>query len=217
VGDKEDTVPLRWDLHIHSKYSGDSDSSVEEIVRKLKEKGCDGFALTDHCSIAGWKEAQKYARKYGLKFVKGQEVHAIEGHIVALGISREIPMDLPASEAVRLIHKQNGVAIAAHPFDVLRGGVGNAVRKVEFDGIETLNGRCIKGNGKTRKVCEGLDLAPIGSSDAHSVGEIGNVWTESGSEDIVEDIKNKKTKAMGKVNVPALVRKTLERKFFSRL
>ena len=38
----------RWDLHVHSDASPDSNSSPEDIVIKMKEKGISVFAVTDH-------------------------------------------------------------------------------------------------------------------------------------------------------------------------
>jgi predicted metal-dependent phosphoesterase TrpH len=48
---------LRFDLHVHSNYSPDGHSSVEEILKAAKARGLDGVAFTDHDTTAGGRRA----------------------------------------------------------------------------------------------------------------------------------------------------------------
>jgi len=48
------------DLHTHSKYSGDSDFSVKEIIDCAIKKKLKVIAITDHNTISGLKEALEY-------------------------------------------------------------------------------------------------------------------------------------------------------------
>jgi len=44
---------LRCDLHIHTNFSPDGESSVEEIIAKAEEAGLDAIAITDHDTTEG--------------------------------------------------------------------------------------------------------------------------------------------------------------------
>lgn len=47
------------DLHLHSDYSDGSDT-VQELVKNIVTEGLSTFALTDHDTISGCVEIQKY-------------------------------------------------------------------------------------------------------------------------------------------------------------
>ncbi len=69
------------DLHTHSFYS-DGIFSPSEVVRKAKEKGIKNLALTDHNSIEGISEAQKEAKKQGIRIIPGVELRSKEGEVL---------------------------------------------------------------------------------------------------------------------------------------
>ena len=54
------TLLRRCDLHIHSIFS-DSDMRVEDIFKTAKDKNISCIAITDHDTIEGLKEAQRYS------------------------------------------------------------------------------------------------------------------------------------------------------------
>lgn len=64
---------MKADLHMHSIYS-DGTYTVEELVKRAKEKGLTHIALTDHDSVAGISEALKYCKEYGIELIKGIEL-----------------------------------------------------------------------------------------------------------------------------------------------
>lgn len=173
-------MPIKLDLHLHSCHSGEAFGTIKEIVLKIKEKGLDGFALTDHNSIAGNREAALLAKKHGLVFIPACEIKSREGDIIALGIKKEIPKGLSAEETIARIHKQGALAVAAHPFAVFLhpyGGVGKRVHSLKFDAIEVFNARTYGGNGKAMQAANELKLAKTAGSDAHTLEEIGNAYT----------------------------------------
>ena len=61
---------MKYDLHIHSKYSSDGILEVKEIVKAAIKRGLDGIAITDHNTIKGGIEAKKYETD-GLKVIVG--------------------------------------------------------------------------------------------------------------------------------------------------
>jgi predicted metal-dependent phosphoesterase TrpH len=44
---------LACDLHVHSSYSRDGESSVEEILLRAEKAGLDVIAITDHDTVEG--------------------------------------------------------------------------------------------------------------------------------------------------------------------
>ncbi len=196
---------LKLDLHLHSVYSGEAFNTIEEIVLKVKEKGLDGFALTDHNSIAGNKEAALLAKKHGVLFIPACEIKSKDGDIIALGIKEEIPKGLSCEETIARIHKQGALAVAAHPFAVFlhpKGGVGEKVFSCKFDAIEAFNARTYIGNEKSLYAAEKLNLPKTAGSDAHTIEEIGNAYTivncRKDIKSALKEIKAGRTKIYGK-------------------
>ena len=54
---------MKYDLHVHSRYSYDGILSPEEIVKIAIKKGLNGIAITDHNTIRGSQEAKNYETK----------------------------------------------------------------------------------------------------------------------------------------------------------
>ena len=193
---------MKFDLHVHSTYSGDAIMSVEDIVGRVVELGFDGFALTDHNTTSGNKETARLAEKRGLVFVPGIEVSTQEGHLLGLGVKSIIKAWVPAEEAVAKIHEQGGLAIAAHPYDFTRHGMGEVLRKLPIDGIEVINGKTFIGNGRAKRVAVELGLHVTAGSDGHTKAGMGSAWTEC-SKDVLGDIKKGKTTAHGGTSLAA--------------
>jgi predicted metal-dependent phosphoesterase TrpH len=169
---------MKCDLHIHSFYSfNDGVNSPEDIIKQAIKVGLDSIAITDHDTMNGFFKARNYAKKLDFDLVPGMEISSREGHILGLFIEEEIPKNISAKETIEMIHRQGGLAIAAHPYDLLRKGIGDLVKKLKFDAIEVMNGRNYLANGKARKVAEELNIAVTGGSDAHIIDEIGNCYT----------------------------------------
>jgi hypothetical protein len=188
------------DLHVHTSHSIDGSCSVEEVVAAAKAKGLDGVAITDHNSIAGHPEVEKFS-KGGFLVIPGVEVTSADGHIVGLGVSKLIPRDLSANETVERIREQGGIAIAAHPFALWRRP--GLVRKAKFDAIEVLNSRAfLLSNPLARRFAEQNKIPMVAGSDAHHRDEIGLAYTtvdcEPKIESILEHIKTGRSSASGR-------------------
>ncbi len=79
------------DFHTHSTCS-DGTLTPTELVRHAKNSGLSAFALTDHDSVDGIKEAKTEAEKIGIEFIAGIEFSAAENtetHIIGLFIDPE--------------------------------------------------------------------------------------------------------------------------------
>lgn len=79
------------DFHTHSTCS-DGTLTPKELVNHAKKSGLSAFALTDHDSVDGIKEAKEEAERIGIEFIPGIEFSAAENtetHIIGLFINPE--------------------------------------------------------------------------------------------------------------------------------
>lgn len=161
------------DIHTHSYYS-DGLNSPKTMAKQAKKVGLGGFALVDHDTVLGLKEAKQAADELGLVLVPGLEVSCLEGHVVALGVEEVIEKG-PAVEVIEKIKDLGGISIAVHPYDIFRKGVGSLIEKLHFDYIETFNSRTVLTflNRKAEKVADKLNLKKVCGSDAHWFTEVG--------------------------------------------
>jgi predicted metal-dependent phosphoesterase TrpH len=164
-----------YEIHCHSNRS-DGSSTPGEIVEYARSF-LDGIAITDHDEIKGSLEALKYASP-DFEVIPGLEVSSREGHILALYVDEIIPKGLAAKETVHRIHARGGLAVAAHPYDSFRRGVGDLIAKLDFDAVEVVNGHTLKSTKDPHKVCEEIGMPMVGGSDAHLLREIGSVKNE---------------------------------------
>lgn len=104
----------RGDLHIHTTCS-DGFNTYDEMVRMALVWGYRFIAITDHHMCTDVRIACRNEDR--LHCFYGMEVGSVN-KIEILGIGMTVPIDygLPPSEVVDLIHKQGGIAIAAHPW-----------------------------------------------------------------------------------------------------
>ncbi|MBN2042731.1 MAG: PHP domain-containing protein [Candidatus Aenigmarchaeota archaeon] len=181
---------MKFELHCHSFHSRGSKikweclSSPKDVIRTARWKGLDAIALTDHRTTKGWKEAEMEAKKEGIIFIPGQEVHTREGHLLALGIKRQITNGRPLKETVDEIHAQDGVAVASHPFDIRDEGVGEGIRYA--DAVEVFNSLNLDrlSNKLAWKKAKRLGKPMVAGSDAHSMGMIGTSVNHAKAKDL---------------------------------
>ena len=172
------------DVHTHTMYSGfsrysfltypDSVTTPKKSVRVAEKKGLDILCITDHNSIKGAIEAKKYNSDL---VVIGEEIYSKNGEIIGLFLNEEIKPGLSAEETIELIHEQDGIAFAPHPFSVYCSCLGKKLHGLKLDGIEVFNSLHRDGysNAIALENCNGY--ASLGGSDAHSSSMIGNGYT----------------------------------------
>ena len=196
----------RMDSHIHSEYSPDSKSKLEDIFRVAKRRDLDIIAISDHNTVEGSQVAQKMTQDDDLFVMPSIEISSLEGHILGFGCNENIKRDLPAAETIDLIHDQAALAIIPHPYCFYRHGLFCKAdyEDLKIDAIETKNARFIVGycNGKAKKLSEKEKLPGLGASDAHYYKFVGDCYStidcEKDIDSILKAIKKGKTEALGK-------------------
>lgn len=174
------TAALRLDLHVHSSHSPDSRLPLSAAVDRLGPAGLNGFALTDHNTVAGHAELARLARenpRYWL--IPGVEVSAREGHVVVLGVAEAPPRGLPLAELLDWVRPRNGLAILAHPFRWVHGAGRRAAETAAVAGVEGRNGRTSElANVKAELIGARRGILLTGGSDAHEPSTVGRAFTE---------------------------------------
>ena len=66
--------PKYGNLHFHTEHS-DNMRSVETVVKRAKEEGYRGLAITDHDTITGWREFRELCEQEGLEYILGAEFY----------------------------------------------------------------------------------------------------------------------------------------------
>jgi len=119
------------DLHSHSTAS-DGTLAPAEVVRRAKEAGVVGLALTDHDTIAGLAEAAAEAGRLGVTFVPGIEISAVSpvevGTLHILGYCID-PQNAVLTEMARQLIEAR--ALDYIQFDTNRVGGLTAARKIQ--------------------------------------------------------------------------------------
>ncbi len=183
---------LRVDLHLHSHFSHDGRSSLQQLITRADECALDRIALTDHNVVDGALELQRIAPSLA---IVGEEAKTMEGEVIGLFITRRVPPFLSPEKAMDLIHEMGGLTYIPHPLDPHRSHF-SPHRIVELanriDIIEIHNPWCsAAANRDAARLAEELAKPTATGSDAHSSEELGRSWMEMEDYSSVEDFLEK--------------------------
>lgn len=189
-------MPLNFDLHTHSFFSGDGVSSPEELITAARVKGLHGFAITDHntCEAVSYLLEKGLMRKDGnpvdnFLIIPGVEVTTADGHLLCIGTTLPEPMLLkgrPAHEICERIHEHGGLAIPPHPYDLFRAGIRfSTLETLPIDAIEVFNAATTlrRYNRYAFKYAQLRGLPMTAASDAHHAAAVGTAYTILNTED----------------------------------
>ncbi|MDD1719157.1 MAG: PHP domain-containing protein [Methanoregulaceae archaeon] len=193
------------DLHVHTSFSRDGESSVAEVLARAEEVGIDVVAITDHDTVDGAKEA--LGRKSKVVIIPGLEISTRQGHLIALGITETIPAGMDVLDTIALARSKGAVLILPHPFHMWRHGVARRYRDalLEVDAIEVFNSRYIVGsaNRKAARAARRIGKPCVGGSDAHNARYLGFGRTlidaEPDAGSVLAAIRAGRTAAVGKM------------------
>jgi hypothetical protein len=113
VGDYE---VLAADFHVHVHPLSWAALTPWDSVLEARRQGLDTIALTGHNHVWTAKVGRWFSRRIGGPTVLvSEEIHTPRYHMIAVGVDSTISWRLTAAAAIREVHRQGGVAIAAHP------------------------------------------------------------------------------------------------------
>jgi predicted metal-dependent phosphoesterase TrpH len=171
---------IRMDLHVHSRLSPDSTLTLLDIVNQLGLVGLQGFALTDHNTVAGHAALRDLGREYPkLRFIPGIEVSTEEGHLLVYGTSEPPPIYHPLAETLDWVRDRDGVAVLAHPLRWSHGVGARVAERAAVAAFEGVNGHTSTlANARAELIASRRGLGTTGGSDAHEIRDIGRAYTE---------------------------------------
>ncbi len=193
------------DSHIHSEYSPDSSSKIDDILKVAAKRNIDIIAISDHNTVDGTSEVLKKTRNTDILAIPSIEISSSHGHILGFGCEENIPRDLSPEDTIDRIHDLGGLAIIPHPYCFYRHGLlHNYKEKLNIDAIETRNARFIVGycNNKAKNLSIKENLPALGASDAHYYKFVGDCYSlidcEKDVDNVLKSISKGKTEAKGK-------------------
>lgn len=158
------SCPRSYNFHLHTTAS-DGKLTPIELIQQTLAIGLRGLAITDHHSVAGFRQAESYLtsvdldsfeQKYLPQLWTGTEITSklmeVEVHILGYGFNPEHPAIKPylqgerplgkaaqATEVIQSIHQAGGLAVLAHPERYRRSATKliPAAAELNIDGVET--------------------------------------------------------------------------------
>lgn len=209
---------------MHTSFSKCSNMTPKDLVKKAISENLDVIGIVDHNSIKGGLAAKRIAGKR-IMVIPGEEISAKEGEIIVFFSDGKYRGS--AVEICERANEENAFVFAPHPFDFLRHSLGNNIYEIKshVDAVEVFNSRCMlpSANKKAVIFARKNSIPEIAGSDAHFLGEIGNVFCRMDCEksigSILEGIKKGKIEITGKKSRIAMHAKThfvkFNRKFSS--
>jgi len=187
---------LKADLHIHTEYSSDCNTPLEKIINRCLEIGINCIAIADHGTAEGALKMQGLAP---FKVIVAEEILTPHGEIMGMFLKETIPSGLSVEQTISQIKAQGGLVSIPHPFDMLRGfRLGDRELEAlvdQIDAVEVFNARepFRKPSAKAQTFAQKYDIPGTVGSDAHTIGEIGNAYTEmpefNGRDDFLQALR----------------------------
>lgn len=178
-------MSYKADLHIHSRYS-DGKASPKEIVDYAVANGLSIISVTDHDTFQGSMVASRFSSSSNnIVVIMGVEVRTIDGDVL-LYCREAIDFPRALDALIDKARDNNCLVVPAHPFDVMRLGIGDRV--FEYNGwsaIEVWNAGAPTGaNKKAANAARMLNLPGIANSDAHILEHVGVAYTLVDAKDL---------------------------------
>jgi len=170
---------LSVDLHVHTVYSKDSLTSLDQMVASVERADLSAVAITDHNQIDG---ALRLRDRAPFPVIIGEEIKTSEGEITGLFLRERIPPRLSPEETIAAIRAQGGIVYLPHPVDAVRTStiLPAALERViqQVDAVEVINARVMSAsrNTEARRLAERYGLAQGAGSDAHTPAEVGTAY-----------------------------------------
>lgn len=214
------------DMHFHSKFSFDSSTPVDAIVKRAQELGVH-VALTDHNAIGGVLAADKIAPgviKPGIEictsegkdlipyFYSVAELEDFYNHFLKAKLKKKTSLQSNASgvsmeELLDELRKRNCVISLPHPFAVpprrsykFFGNENRSLLK-HIHAFEVINQTMLhKQNLAAVGWAMQFDKSMVGGSDGHNANPLGSCFTFTRAqswEEFLDEVKKKNIAVIG--------------------
>jgi hypothetical protein len=178
------------DLHVHSRFTPGCTLAPRDLVRRAREAGLDGLAVTDLNTMEGLEEVHAAGSAEGVVALCGVEIATDRGHYLAFFADpARVPAlpqifgtpPWPVAEVLRKVAEMGGAAVAAHPYDKAIERPGGDVI-LALDGLAAVEGLNARRRGAVNdlavEAADHLGLPCTGASGAKDgLDEIGRAAT----------------------------------------
>jgi hypothetical protein len=167
---------LAADFHVHMFPLGWATLAPWDTVVEARYQGLDVISLTPHNVIWPAPIGKWFSQLTGGPLViVGEEIPAPEYHLLGIGLTERVAYDQPLSGAIDDVHRQGGVAIAAHPYENTWSTFqGEALKKLDAAEVVRPEAQNIERLGaELREFFSRAKLTAIGDSDFHGLGPLG--------------------------------------------
>jgi hypothetical protein len=168
------------------------------IAEQAVFRGLDAVCMTEHNSLWSAAELRELGERYGILLLPAMELGTDAGHVLVFGLERYAPELLTLTRLREVVQSEGGAMVLAHPMRPFAGHRPPWEQfPVYFDGVEVVNGdHSDTVDGYLVRQAEGLGLATIAGSDAHSKIAVGRVATAFAErvrsiEDVVRQIRGR--------------------------
>jgi hypothetical protein len=167
------------DLHMHTNWSHDCSTDVDDLLDHAEAEGLGAIAITDHNLFGGAREAAEKARGRKLIVIPGEEVKTKDqGEVIGLFLKEEIPRGMSFGETVAAIKAQGGIVYLPHPFDRMHAIPEPATihrHLADIDVFEIYNARLLfeNYNDEAERFARKYNLLAGAGSDAHVLAGVG--------------------------------------------
>ena len=172
---------LKADLHVHTEYSLDCNTSLEQVINRCLATGINCIAIADHGTIEGALKIQSVAP---FTVIVAEEILTPHGEIMGMFLKDGIPSGLSVEQTISRIRSQGGLVCIPHAFDIFRRSALDRAKLEELVGqidiLEAFNSRSplIQSSTEARGFAEKHGILVSAGSDAHSLGEIGHAYVK---------------------------------------
>ena len=147
-----------------------------DVAIEARQQELDAIAITAHNQVLSGMAGAWFWRHFGGPIViAGEEVRGPHFHLIAVNVHRPVSWRLSAADAIDDVHRQGGIAIAAHPTESSWPHWDDAAME-RLDGAEVWQPIGYVWPGAAVQLQEFFGrrpLAAIGSSDYHGYGPLG--------------------------------------------
>jgi predicted metal-dependent phosphoesterase TrpH len=174
---------LEADFHAHTRFS-DGFLSPFDLVLQARRRGLDALAITEHnITFPAFMGRWFSGVVGGPAILVGEEITTRRYHLIAVGLTERVNASAPLHEVLEAIHRQGGVAVAAHPIAQFQPAFEAEIDHLDAAEVmhpiayNTERGRTWRWGEMRdfyeRALASGHRLTAIGSSDYHAGSPLG--------------------------------------------
>lgn len=193
---------IKTELHCHNSFSNfhvgsdeppyDCDISIPEQLERAMALGLQAMYVTNHNTLNGYEQMLQYKNDHAkykqIQIFPAEEITTSTGaHVIAYGLSKEIPAGLDLEVVLDEIRQQDAISCAPHPFSLL-----DALRERSelCDLIEVFNSNNVDMVSNARAAQFSLEHKKVGvaGSDSHVLSTLGRCVNVIESENSLDDV-----------------------------